>query len=142
MANNYTGFSFVAATKINDTERAWWERYTDYDQIEKAGFPAPFRDEYVSFKADIGTDVIIYFEESGDPDQVADLCQLFLKTFRPQESIVFSWAYWCDKARTDNFGGGAVAITHNKQHWFNPENMADKFLAGATSIKDVIFTQG
>lgn len=49
MANNYTGFSFVLATKVTPEEKAWLEEHTDYEKIEDAGFPFPFQDEYVGF---------------------------------------------------------------------------------------------
>jgi hypothetical protein len=132
MANNYLAFSFVAARDITPEEKKWWEDNTDFEKIEAAGFPEPFQEEYVGFDIEFtdGGEAIIFAEESGDPEQVAILCQDFLRAFRPREKISFEWAYYCSKARVGEFGGGGVLISANRQCWLNTGSMLDKLFEG------------
>lgn len=56
----------------------------------------------------------LYCGESFNLDHVIMAVQAFLRTFRPKEYLVMSWADTCGKPRIDVFGGGACIITADK----------------------------
>lgn len=62
-------------------------------------------------------------EEYGDIGHVASFMQSFLKEFRPDESFSFTWAETCSSMRPDEFSGGGVFITAEKQEWFIPSEL-------------------
>jgi len=57
--------------------------------------------------------------DNGSLDVVACYMQAFLIKFQCDESISFSWADTCSKARADHFGGGAAFITATKVTFMN-----------------------
>ncbi|MAG25953.1 hypothetical protein CMI47_10280 [Candidatus Pacearchaeota archaeon] len=68
-----------------------------------------------------GKDWIMYIgtEESGDPDQVAELMGAFLLHFQSKDSFSLEWAYYSSKNRMDEQGGGAVFVTATSTQWIN-----------------------
>jgi len=68
-----------------------------------------------------GKDWIMYIgtEESGDPDQVAELMGAFLLHFQSKDSFSLEWAYYSSRNRMDEQGGGAVFVTAGSTQWIN-----------------------
>lgn len=71
----------------------------------------------------------IYAEESGNPDQVATVLEMFLQKFRPTGVITFSWAYTCSKLRVNEFGGGAAVITADGTKMLDAQSWAEDLAA-------------
>lgn len=104
MANNYTLFSI----EVGLTRK-------EYDWLKKKLDEA---DDYdFSYEFDDDKSVTFYSEESGNPDQVADLLQEFLKEYRPEGYFAFEVAHTCDVPRPGEFGGAACFITAKRQKW-------------------------
>tara|TARA_B100000497_G_C7623662_1_gene374753 strand:+ start:406 stop:831 length:426 start_codon:yes stop_codon:yes gene_type:complete len=114
MANNYTSFSFQvkcpskeAANTLEDSlasamESADDDRWLSLDHAEA-------EDDTVWIASEEGTDL----------EFLADVLQDYLQHNDPEGSIGFTWAETCSKLRVDEFGGGAVFITHDNQVWLN-----------------------
>ena len=114
MANNYTTFSFQvkcpskeAANTLEDSlasamESADDDRWLSLDHAEA-------EDDTVWIACEEGTDL----------EFLADVLQDYLQDNDPEGSIGFTWAETCSKLRVDEFGGGAVFITHDNQVWLN-----------------------
>jgi hypothetical protein len=66
-----------------------------------------------------GNLLIITSEEDGNISVVATILQETLKKFNLKGACYIEFAHTCDKPRTGEFGGGAVVITKDKQHWLN-----------------------
>jgi hypothetical protein len=60
---------------------------------------------------ELGQHLWLYAEESGRPDLVAHLIQMFLRQFRPDACWALTYATTCSKPRISEFGGGAVFVT-------------------------------
>lgn len=162
MANNYLQFSLLVLLKIKAELR--WVAKTLAAITRMFDSPGEFDEkraralgplgrriideqwEYLDFQwsiepahddAHIGA-LWIYAEESGNPDQVATVLELFLQKFRPTGVITFSWAYTCSKLRANEFGGGAAVVTADgtkvldAQSW--AEDLASKFVNTAPGI--------
>lgn len=120
MANYLTLFSFEIGD-LTAEEARWLADLipTDDDVSDelaalltdppRVGFSAEFQND--------GGSLWIYAEESGVPEDAANLVQEFLSRFRPHARHGFEWANTCSKPILDAFGGGAVLITPNDQHW-------------------------
>ena len=114
MANNYTSFSFevkcpseAAANTLEDSlakamESEDDDRWLNLDHAEA-------EDDTVWIASEEGTDL----------EFLADVLQDYLQHNDPHASIGFTWADTCSKLRVDEFGGGAVFITHDNQVWLN-----------------------
>ena len=68
----------------------------------------------------------LYAEESGNPLAVAQFVQAFLKRFRPEESFALTYAYFCDKPRLGEFGGGAIVVTTKSINSFDAHEWANE----------------
>lgn len=121
IANNYTQFSF-AVSLDTDEEKEWAERAVAHvnqweqgDDPDVAGneFDAVIPpDGYTFYDVEIDDDGLwFHADEAGDPDHVAQFVEEFLRRFRPDDHVGFSWADTCTKPRLDEFGGGAMVIT-------------------------------
>jgi hypothetical protein len=119
MANNYVLFS-EAIEDLTKEEMCWWMELLD--EIESAvedeipldkGLYKIFEGSgCVDFQWSIDDNCVYFFsEESGDPEQVMLLVQLFLHKFRPDEKFSMQWAFTCSKSRPGQFGGGAAVAT-------------------------------
>jgi hypothetical protein len=76
--------------------------------------------------------------ESFDSDQVAVMVHEFLKTFRPDDHVIFDVAYYCDKPRPDEFGGFSCLVTAKEHMWFDPSSMARKWLESGTCEPNIV----
>jgi len=124
MANSYLQFSFMAFEKITAAERLWLEEREDSTWWE-----TNHEEEYMGFSMEVekGDILWIWAEESGFVDNVAWLIRHFLARFRPRDHVVFEWAYFCDKLRLDEFGGGACLVTAKSEVFFHPLTMAEQY---------------
>jgi len=122
MANNYTQTSFSVGG-ITPPERTWLE-----DNLKEADRQMEEDDNYDEYSGisyefeedDDGGSIWFYSDESFVVEPLVNLLQNFLATFRPAEYIKFEWAHTCSKPRLDEFSGGGVFITAEKQKWFSP----------------------
>ena len=120
MANNYTAFSFQvkcpskgAANTLEDSLASAMDSY----ERERLGD----EDRCLNLEhAEAEDDTVwIASEEGTDLEFLADVLQDYLRHNDHEGSIGFSWAETCSKLRVDEFGGGAVFITHDNQVWLN-----------------------
>jgi hypothetical protein len=128
MANNYLQFS-TEITLADEEQTEWarglieflgrWEEWR-----EEAGDPysivANLIDDYLDVTVELsGGNLWIYADESGTPENAAAIIQAYLRKFDPEGCSGFEWANYCSKPRPDEFGGGAVFITADKQEWMH-----------------------
>lgn len=102
MSNSYLRFSFA----IKDTTPEERSFLDEYQFTDAEGEEDPID---LCFTHDKGH-TFVYCDEGGDIERTANLLQLFLQAHREDQTITFQWAEWCDKARPNSFGGGAVLI--------------------------------
>jgi len=109
MANNYCQSSTFVDIPENQIEEA----KTIVSQVEKelessdegyAGFMTKFSDD----------GVLIYDEESIDPNHVEFLIKELVEQFNLPGKHLCSWAYTCSKLRINEFGGGAFVVQKGK----------------------------
>jgi hypothetical protein len=112
MANNYTSFSFQVKCPSEEAANRL------EDSLAKA---MNLDDERLNLEhAEAEGDAVWIAEEEGtDLEFLADVLQDYLRHNDPEGSIGFTWAETCSKLRVDEFGGGAVFITHDNQVWLN-----------------------
>ena len=112
MANNYVSFSFQVKCPSEEAAN------TLEDSLAKA---MNLDDECLNLEhAEAEGDAVWIAEEEGtDLEFLADVLQDYLQHNDPHGSIGFTWAETCSKLRVDEFGGGAVFITHDDQVWLN-----------------------
>ena len=138
MANNYLQFS-VSIPLRSVEEDAWCDsRLRELDaqagdsDTEKLSpdiknVPSSDYDCFVSFQYTVEKNNLwLYAEESGDPDELARFIQAFLRKFRKDEAIWFSWSYTCSKMRENEFGGGAVIVTAKRSYFNSPGDFISK----------------
>jgi hypothetical protein len=83
----------------------------EYDVEEFPGFDWSYQDP------DGG--IWIRSDESVNLDHLAEIVQLFLKKFRPDDSWSMEWGCWASRPVLDGYGGGAMFITAEEQCWHN-----------------------
>ncbi len=109
MADYYTQYSFEI-NNLTPKEESWLEREIEkrYDEDFLVLLPES------SFGTGLDGSRCLWFHEDvggSEIDILAEMLQDFLKEFRSDLSISFSWASTCSKPRVDSFSGGAVFIT-------------------------------
>lgn len=115
MANNYTSFSFQVKCPSEEAANTLEDLLAKAMESEDAD-----RDWLCLEHAEAEGDTVWIAEEEGtDLEYLADVLQDYLQHNDPEGSIGFSWAEACSKLRVDEFGGGAVFITHDNQVWLN-----------------------
>ena len=128
MADNFTQFSTYFPTnghspeepELDQEEVDWWEKtlqlYEFNGEAAEEKWP-----ESGSLDLDwkvIENQIWFYSEGSGDPGQLCDLAQDFIKKFRPKMKFEFTWAHTCSKLRVDEFSGGRAVITKENIEYF------------------------
>ena len=117
MANYYTQFSF-AITDLLPKEEAWLRERIDQENDDS--FCSTLPECEFQIDRDGSRYVWIHGDTGGsDLEVLAELLQDFLRKFRPDQPIAFSWADTCSKPRLDSFGGGAVFITKEDILWMS-----------------------
>ena len=118
MANNYTMSSTLYRLTPDQVERAEeiiekvgkqnageWERIKPEDE----GYAE--LEPQIEFEYEIRDDGLwIYFEESCNPDFIADVISELQVEFKADKPFTFSYCYECSKPRLDEFGGGSFCI--------------------------------
>ncbi len=141
MADNYLQFSTVIE-KLSKKEREYIEnhlnlfghdapqegdqKYKEFIQLldiyhldqedEPLGFQYNFQDDYIH----------IFSEDGGSPEHLAAFLHLFIKKFRPNDALCFSWSETCSKMRVGEFSGGACFVTAQKIHWNGAYDWCEK----------------
>jgi hypothetical protein len=90
----------------------WWTK-AKKRVIKDTGFDDPECWPDVDFIVE-KDQIILFSEESKNPDFTSHVIHEFLKEFRPDGYVTFEWAYTCSRLRLDGFGGGAAFITAKK----------------------------
>ena len=132
MANNYLQFS-AAIENLTADELSWWqdeyyrsqEAWNRYcEGIENGGkidgnnINAPVFS--IEIEEGAGSPWIWFnADEFGDPEEVANVAQRFLKEFRPTGCFGITWSETCSKQALGAFGGGAVFVTATDIKWVN-----------------------
>lgn len=82
--------------------------------------------EDVSLSWAIGSDGILFYEEECfEPEMLAEIVEKILEELKVNKPFLFTWAYYCDKPRIDEFGGGACLIQMGYEtKWYSPMEMA------------------
>jgi hypothetical protein len=132
--NSYTRFStFIELT--DRRQRKWLEDilatidaivndgYDLEDEAERAGFDDRYPDRelceaildggaqefQVSFTDDGQAN--LYANEQGDPEQVANFIQAFLRQFQPTATHQFAWVQYTERTVPGGFSGGEILIS-------------------------------
>lgn len=132
---NYTRSSVVEVEKLTEEEREWWGEVLailarePWNNPEGAPGVDAWSEEPKGIEADVkrivvehgdwgywgldagiqGDELMIWGDEDGNLDVMAAMLQLFLKLYRPKDSIGFTWG-WIERGG----GGGAMFITAKK----------------------------
>jgi hypothetical protein len=119
MSNNYVQSSF-SIDNLTEAELAWWEKEglrEVPEDLEPDEVDPPISSCWRI--QDHQGEKFVWFshEESIDVDLASSVIQRFLKECRPEGSVGFTWAETSDKARLDEFGGGACFISAEKIEW-------------------------
>ena len=92
--------------------------FGDYDpDYDSLGFQYAFHKDEA--RDGWGRYLCLYAEEYGNPEHVAHLVQKFLKTFRPDQCWLLTYATTCSKPRAGEFGGGASFVMADEIKWQN-----------------------
>lgn len=106
MADNYLQFSEVIPN-LTEEEEAWLRSKlnsdAEYDDEE-------YRDFCWRFDA-VGRQLWIYAEEYGNPDDVVELVQEYLRKFHPDKTWGIEYSYTCSKPRVGQFSGGYLLVS-------------------------------
>jgi len=144
MANYYIAFSFniklpkEATDYLIAVERAiseWWNTDNEPDDPSLASDLITALTEVYPGGADNalditvereGDEVAIYSEDGGNIEGTVALLQHVMRKFDIPGIIAFGWANYCDKPRTDAFGGGAVAISKTETRWLDTQKWIEE----------------
>jgi len=120
MANNYVSFSFQVRCPSEEAAKSLEDSLVNaMDSGDEEANEMERRELTLEHGDAEGDTVWIADEEGCDLEFLADVLQDYLQHNDPAGSIGFSWAETCSKLRVDEFGGGAVYITHDDQVWLN-----------------------
>jgi hypothetical protein len=118
--------------ELTPEECEWLEEALWFDDVEKA---AKFlgqeidNEDWPAFEWKIlvePTDAIgksvqhlfwVYSDEYGSVENIATLCQAFIRKFRTDSVVGLTWAAYCSKLRVGEFSGGWFAVSKDEQRW-------------------------
>ena len=115
MANNYTQFSECMFENLTAEEGKWITEILETDNAEKAQEllgDIQFDEEmWPGFEFTIegeraGRYLWLYSDEYVCSDNVIAFLQAFIRKFRPDAIVSFTWADYCSRLRVGEFGGG------------------------------------
>lgn len=108
--------------------------FWDYEEIQEEGYDCEFT-RYDNYPRGIAPPIPTVWISSGDGEgstsSAANLIQRYLDDFEIEGGVVMLYAYTCFKPRVNESGGGAVLVTRDEQHWFDPEKEALDLAQGA-----------
>lgn len=123
MADYYTQFSTVLMIKRPKLRAAWDILHAPPKQDHNDEHDPPAW----GFQYEVGgTELWLYSEDTGDVESLADCVFALVKAGCVAEPVVIEWAHTCGKMRADGFAGGAMLVTKDEVHWFNPGAIAYK----------------
>ena len=124
MANNQCSFSFVVECSNEESAEALVRR------IDSAMISSRDTDGWLCLEIleRDGNSVHIAESEGTDLEALANVLQGYLRKWNPTGHIGFAWAYYCSKLRPDEFGGGSVFITANRQDWLDSSEWLYKMI--------------
>lgn len=140
MANNYQQSSFLIDLRSEEEGKFLIEKMEDYESIvngdydEDREFTEQEKQVYEegwgwSYEKE-GNQLVIFCEEGGQIDVMTELLQNFLRKFRPNEYIIFTWSYTCSKMRPGQFGGGGVLVTEDEIDFLDAQHELEKRALG------------
>ena len=126
MANNHTQFSFAVSLP---SEAIKWvleeaKAHDYYNEDNEEFVEDNFEPTCAEFTVEMvgGAEALIIFaEETGNPESVVKILQAALNKFDLDTIVGFHWAYTCSRMRLDEFGGGAVVFKKNSEKWMDTE---------------------
>lgn len=137
MANYYVLFSADIELKNNDEFEWCQSKLKELGEVDVCdeGWMKDFAHELVSNKDKPGGHIWFHTDESGEPSHVAEFVQSFLKRFHRNDVWFLEWSNYCDKARLDAFGGGAVVVTATQMRWMNTNQWACNTVKQLSKVK-------
>ena len=126
MANNYVQFSECMFEQLTPEECEWLETALGFGEaVEAVEFlgQAIDNEDWPAFSWEIkvekgaGSLFWVYADEYGSVENIATLCQAFIKKFRPESVVGLSWAAFCSKLRIGEFSGGWFVVSKDEQRW-------------------------
>jgi hypothetical protein len=126
MANNYTQFSEGMFENLTAEEEKWItevlneDAEEDPEKVQKLLGDIQFEaDMWPGFQFKIEEEnkvryLWLYAEESAWCDNVIAFLQAFIREFRPDAVVSFTWADYCSRLRVGEFGGGWGVVTAEK----------------------------
>ena len=129
MANNYALFS-EKIDHLTDEEMDWLDKVLNADPEDEGELPkllallgtteeeaeSDALDNWPGFEFSINRQersLWFYAEEGYDEEPLVTIFLAFLRRFRPTGHVAISVAYYCDKMRVGEFGGGWIVISAN-----------------------------
>lgn len=112
MANNYLTFSFgfnISPARVQQC-RAVLQLEFDANEANGGRDPLDCWKDYGRITIEDDGLVWARSDENSDPIATAELCAKLLDIVGSDERVGFCYAYYCDKPRIDEFGGGAVVF--------------------------------
>jgi hypothetical protein len=130
MSNNYTEFSvavnFTSKQGVRYAKHKLDAMFAQKEVYQKDPDGEP-DDAGCTFYAEWeAKSLILWHDEYGRVDHAAEFIQKMMQAGHVAEPVTVQWAETCDRARPDNFGGGAVLVTKDKLYWFVPQYLAEK----------------
>jgi hypothetical protein len=124
MANQHTLFS-TYLKYANEDQRKWLLWVFEQEGSSDRGSICEIEDKPQEKQ------MVVYSEEYGDVERLADLVANFQIKFEIKTHWILSWASVCSRPIPDNFGGGALVVSHGKIHFDNPEHNIQTWLKTA-----------
>jgi hypothetical protein len=151
MANNYTSASFAIPVKneavatarmtaivewlngeLDDPKTAFVMPFFPKKKVagiiaslkEKLDWGAAFDWEIDHTPEGTGNRLCLYHNETIDMEVAIVVAQIMLDLENDATTYTAEWADTCDKARTDQFGGGAVAFNRHDSEWMHTSELA------------------
>lgn len=138
MANYYVLFSVMLHIDT-DAELKWCREHIEElkkDRDENDNYDVGDFDYKIELTPGrTGGDIWFHADESGEPSHVADFVQSYFKHFKKNGTWALEWSNYCDKARLDAYGGGAVVVTATQQRWMNTNQWASNTVKQLSKVK-------
>ena len=130
MANSYCAFSCILPVPKDKQDRL-------AELIKEKEEAIVHMDEYIGCKAEILEDGVWFTDVdwNGEPEHVAEIAEHIINALQLSQPFYCSYAYWCDKPRLDEFGGGAFRVELGRETvWCNPE----QFLRDNVRLRELL----
>lgn len=125
MANNYSQFSEGMFENLTPEEEKWITEVLEVDdedaeKVQKLLGDIQFDAEmWPGFRYKIEAErevryLWLYSDEYVCSDNVIAFLQAFIRKFRPDAVVSFTWADYCSRLRVGEFGGGWGVVTAEK----------------------------